>query len=197
MVTICNKASGNKKVRSSYGSGSVFYSELKKKWVGEITLLINGEPKRKRVYGKLKSEVRHKIDELKRQESAGEFLEKNEITLTELAQSLIDYDLSHNKISEASYARKQESLKIIKPIGCLKIQDITESIVDEFLVEQLHYSQSIINKVYQLLKATFREAERKRVIRDNPMEFIDKPKSLKPKEVVRALTVEEQQKLLA
>ena len=197
MVIINTKSSSKKKARASYGTGSLFYSESKKKWVGEVTLMINGEPKRKRVYGKSKTEVRHKLDELKMQESAGEFLEKNITTLTELAKAFIDNQLAHNEIIESTYSRKVETLKKIEPIGCMKIQEITEDIVDKFLVDQLDYSQSIINKIYQMLKATFREAMRKKIIVDNPMEYIKRPKSRQPKEEVRALSLEEERKLIA
>ena len=79
----------------------------------------------------------------------------------------------------------------------MKIQEITEDIVDKFLVDQLDYSQSIINKIYQMLKATFREAMRKKIIVDNPMEYIKRPKSRQPKEEVRALSLEEERKLIA
>ena len=197
MVHINNKSSGKKKARAIYGMGSVFYSESKKKWVGEVTLFINGEPKRKRIYGKTKTEVRHKMDELKRQESAGEFLKVDDTTLTELAQEIIDSQLAHNEIIEASYLRKVETLKKLEPIGYLSIQEITEDIVDSFLVDQLHYSQSILNKEYQMLKATFRVAIKRGIITENPMEDIKKPRSRQPKEEVRALSIEEERKLIA
>ena len=196
MVIINTKSSSKKKARASYGAGSLFYSESKKKWVGEVTLMINGEPKRKRVYDKSKTEVRHKMDELKMQESYGEFVKKDNTTLTELAQELIDGQLAHNKIIEATYMRKADTLKKLEPIGFFKIQEITERIVDDFLLEQLDYSQSMINKMFQLLNATFREAMRKKIISENPMEYLPKPKSRKPKEEVRALTIEEQRKLI-
>ena len=197
MVHIKRKTSGNKKARAPYGTGSVFYSESKKKWVGEVSIVVCDEPKRKRVYGKSKTEVRHKIDELKRQEFAGELLKKNNTTLMELAETLVESQLAHNKIIESTYVRKINSLKRLEPIGYLKIQDITETILDDFLIDQLHYSQSFLNKIYQLLNATFREAIKKDIIKSNPMEFVEKPKSSKPKEEVRALTIEEEQKLIA
>ena len=46
-----------------------------------------------------------------------------------------------------------------------------------------------------MLKYTFREAKKRKIIIDNPMEDMKKPKSRKVKEKVRALTVDEQKRL--
>lgn len=196
MIIISKQSSTKKKARAPYGTGSIFYSESKKKWVGETTLYFHGESKRKRVYGKTKTEVRHKLSELRLQEPEVEIQEKDDTTLTELAQTLIDSQLAHNELIESSYARKADTLKKFEPIGHMRIQEITEAIVDDFLIKQLNYSQSIVNKIYQLLKATFREAVRKKIISESPMEYIKRPKSRKIQEEVRALTIEEQRKMI-
>ncbi len=60
---------------------------------------------------------------------------------------------------------------------------------------QLDYSQSILNKDYDLLKRTFDEAVERNIIVKSPMTRIKKPKSKQKSEKVRALTIEEQKKL--
>ena len=52
-----------------------------------------------------------------------------------------------------------------------------------------------INKLHQMLKATFKEAMKRKIITENPMDDVKKPRSRKKTEKVRALTVEEQKRL--
>ena len=68
--------------------------------------------------------------------------------------------------------------------------------IKRFLVQHIHYSQSIINKIYQMLKATFDEAVRRKIITESPMLCIKKPKTKQEKVKVRALTLKEQTRLL-
>ena len=187
---------GNSKKRKNYGSGSIYQLKDREGFGGGITLVINGVKTRKTVYGKTKTEVRNKIKELQSMEQAGVFKEKNYLTIKQLAQKIIDEQLALNEIKQSSYDRKSETLKKLKPIYDIRLQDITEDQIKRFFITQINYSQSIINKEYQLLKAVMKEAERKKIITENPMSDIKKPKSKQELVKVRALTLGEQQKLL-
>ena len=163
---------------------------------------IFGETKRKSYYGKTKGEVDRKIKEFKRRLKAGEFKVvevadlSETITLHELAQKIIEDQHDLNEISDSSYDRKCETLKKLAPIGGVRIRDITEDMIRKFLITQMGYSQSIINKVYQMLKGTLDEAVRKKYIAEHPMISIKKPKTKQEKVKVRALTLAEQEELL-
>lgn len=185
--------SNNKKAR---GNGSIYFVESRQRYVGQVTVEIYGKSTRKTFYGKTVSEVRHKIQELQYQVKAGLYVKNDNMTIKELAQKMIDEQLALNEIKQSSYDRKAESLKRLKPIYDIKIQDIDEDEIKIFLITQVSYSQSTINKVFQLLKAVMREAVRKKIITENPMEFIKKPKSNQEIVKVRALTLAEQTKLL-
>lgn len=181
---------------NNYGNGSIYYIEGRNRYAGGVTLDINGEKKRKTVYGKTKAEVRYKIKELQSMEVAGVFQERNYLTIKQLAEKMMDEQLALNEIKQSTYDRKCETLKKLKPIYDIRLQDITEDQIKRFFISQINYSQSIINKEYQLLKAVLKEAERKKIITDNPMSDFKKPKSKQELVKVRALTLEEQQKLL-
>lgn len=185
--------SNNKKAR---GNGSIYFVESRQRYAGQVTVEIYGKSTRKTFYGKTVSEVRHKIQELQYQVKAGLYVKNDNMTIKELAQKMIDEQLALNEIKQSSYDRKSESLKRLKPIYDIKIQDIDEDEIKVFLITQVSYSQSTINKVFQLLKAVMREAVRKKIITENPMEFIKKPKSNQEIVKVRALTLAEQTKLL-
>ncbi len=175
---------------------SIYYSTERGCYVGQTKGLVYGEVKRRSFYGATEKEVLRKIKNFKSQEMAGEFIEANFITLNELAERILEDQHDLNEITESTYTRKRETLKKLSPIGDRRIQDITEDMIKRFLVQHIHYSQSIINKIYQMLKATFDEAVRRKIITESPMLCIKKPKTKQEKVKVRALTLKEQTRLL-
>ena len=185
----------NKK-KKEYGAGSIYFSEKRKRYVGMINAEIYGVPKRKTFYGKTEREVRNKIIEFQAELKAGVYLLSNVTTLYMLIDEMISDQFALNEISSSTYERKAETLKKLSPISSMKIQDITETIVKKYLISQIYYSQSIINKEYQMLNAAFKEAIKKKIIKENPMTDIRKPKSKQKKVKVRGLTIQEQSKLL-
>ena len=64
------------------------------------------------------------------------------------------------------------------------------------MLSKINYSQSAIDKIYNQLRQTFKEAVRRKIIKDNPMDELKKPKSKKAERKVRALSTEEQAKLV-
>ncbi len=183
--------------RQTKGSGTIYYDKKKKLFIGQITSGYdeNGKRKRKTVSGKTKSEVQAKIKNISFQIFTGTFVDKSEITIYHLAKQTLLDKLNQNEIQDATYFRHLETLKILKPIYNTTLQTTTEFQLQAFFNDCLTYSQSTINKLYTLLSNTFNEARKRKIISDNPMEFIKRPKSKQKKEAVRALTREEQKKL--
>lgn len=181
---------------------SLYFNKQRNRYVGQLKCEFFGEEKRKSFYGRTKGEVNEKISDFKRRLKAGEFKVVEEedpsetITLHELAEKIIEDQHDLNEISDSTYDRKCETLKKLAPIGNIRIKDITEDTVKKFLITQMGYSQSIINKVYQMLKGTLDEAVRKKYITEHPMISIKKPKTKQEKVKVRALTLAEQDELL-
>ena len=177
---------------------SLYFNKQRNRYVGQLKCEVFGEEKRKSFYGRTKGEVNEKISDFKRRLKAGEFKVVEEedpsetITLHELAEKIIEDQHDLNEISDSTYDRKCETLKKLAPIGNIRIKDITEDTVKKFLITQMGYSQSIINKVYQMLKGTLDEAVRKKYITEHPMISIKKPKTKQEKVKVRALTLAEQ-----
>ena len=181
---------------------SLYFNKQRNRYVGQLKCEFFGEEKRKSFYGRTKGEVNEKISDFKRRLKAGEFKAVEEedpsetITLHELAEKIIEDQHDLHEISDSTYDRKCETLKKLAPIGNIRIKDITEDTVKKFLITQMGYSQSIINKVYQMLKGTLDEAVRKKYITEHPMISIKKPKTKQEKVKVRALTLAEQDELL-
>ncbi len=179
-----------------YGDGSVYYVKSRKCFAGQITLEINGEKKRKTAYGKTERIVKNKLLEYRIQAKAGFFDEPDNTTVYELAEKMIEEQFSLNEIKQTSYDRKNETLKSMSPIYDLAMREITEDVIKHFFISKISYSQSYLDKAYQLLKSVFNEAVRKKIVTENIMLNIRKPKSKQELVKVRALTVDGQKKLI-
>lgn len=181
------------------GDGSIFYNEAKGKWVGQITLGYdeNGNRKRKTVYGSTKTEVKQKLKQIEIGVFTGEFVDKSNITIYQLAKQILDDDFNANIIKENTYFRHIETLRRLKDIYNTPLQKANDMQIRAFLLKEQTYSQSTIDKEFRLLNRTFNEAIKKGIITKSPMIDVKKPKTAQKHEKTRALTIEEQNKLFS
>lgn len=189
----------NKKThKNANGEGTIFFDESKGKYKGQIIVgyYDNGRPKRKSVFGKNKTEVKQKLKQIELKIMTDEYVDETTVTIKQLAEQVLEDKLNDNEIKPATYSRHKETLKRLSDIYNTPVQRANETQIKEYLRRQLDYSQSTINKVYGLLKIVFAEAIKRKIIKASPMENIKKPNSKKAKVKVRALTIEEQNKLL-
>lgn len=186
----------NKK-RRARGTGTIYYSKKRKCYIGEIVVDVgDGKTKRKTASGRTKTVVSDKLREIEFKSLNGDYIEKESSKLFDFAERLIDEQLALNEISESSYDRKFETLKMLSNISDMEIKEITENDIKEFFKGKLNYAQSTINKLFQLLKWIFKKAIRQKLIVDNPLSDMKIPKSKKKNVKVRGLTIEEQSELL-
>lgn len=186
------------KRRRPRGRGTIYYSESRKRYIGEVLVdLGNGKTKRKTVSAKTKTAVSDRIREIEYKSLSGEYIEKESTKLYDFTEKLIEEQLAFNEISEASYDRKLETLKMLSDISDLEIEDITESIIKDYFKKKLDYAQSTIDKIYQLLNWVLKKSVRQKIILENPLSDFKIPKSNKKTVKVRGLTIDEQSKLLA
>lgn len=75
-----------KKPKNVYGEGSIFYSNVKKKWMAQINLGFdsNGVRKRKTIIGNTPNEVKEKLRKVKSDMYTGKFVSANNITFGRL-----------------------------------------------------------------------------------------------------------------
>ncbi len=184
--------------RRTRGDGAVYYDEKRNMYIGQLSIGYdeNGKRKRKTVYGSTKQEVKEKLKAIEYQIFSGTFTDASTITIYQLAKQILDDKRNENEIKDSSYYRHLETLKILKPIYNTPIQEVSETQLRHFFNSCLDYSQSNINKIYGLLSITLKEACRRRITAENPMQYIKKPKSRKSTAKVRALTKDEQRKLI-
>ena len=192
------KKTGTKnKKRRPKGTGSIYYVASRKRYAGQTQVdLGGGKTKTKTVYGKTKTEVADKLKELERQSIRGEYIEKDKTVFYDFAEMLFNEQLELNEVRQSTYDRKMATLKMLSDITGYEIQEMTEDIIKRFFKKKLYYSQSSINKMYQLLTFVFKKAIGKKLIMESPMRDMKCPNSKQEKIPVRALTIEEQSKLL-
>ena len=180
------------------GDGSIFFDEKRKRYIGTLDLgrdVLTGKRIRKKVSGKTKRECNNNLQKLKNEIANGTYLEKSDITIYHLAKMMLDEDLNSNHIKQATYYRHLETLKRLKPIYAIPLQDLNAITISSFLLTETDKSQSIINKDFQMIKKVINKAIAKEIINKNPLADIKKPISKRLKTKIRALTTEEQQKL--
>ena len=187
-----------KKSKANYGDGTIFYSNSKGKWMGQINTGRdeNGKIKRKSVYGDTQQEVKEKLNQIKFKIYSGTFVDTSQITFEQLMKQIIEDKYALNEIQEQTYIRHLETLKMLGSINQIPLQKINYSMLKQLLISMVTYSDSTIKKLYMMLNQCFREAQKRKIISENPMEDLKRPKSRKQKRKVRAMTVEEQQKFL-
>lgn len=130
-----NTKDTNKRKKSTYGDGSVFFSESRNRYVGNIFVEIDGEKVRKAVYGKTEREAKRKMKELQIQALAGNLKsnKKPKIpTVFSYAEKIMDEQLALNEIRQSSYDRKYETLKILADISYKSIDEVTEEDIINF-----------------------------------------------------------------
>lgn len=186
----------SKTKKLDFGDGSIYYVESRKSYVGQVTVEIDGEKIRKTAYGKTEKIVKNKLLEYRIQAKAGNLTVKDKVTFYQLADRIIEEQFALNEIRQASYDRKRATLDSLSLINDKSVKAITEEQIKRLLISKIEYSQSYLNKIYQMLNVVFNEAVRKNIISVSPMKEIKKPKSKQELIKVRALTIDEQQKLI-
>lgn len=187
-----------RKPKNVYGEGSIFYSNVKKKWMAQINVGKdeNGKPKRHSFTGNTPEEVAAKLQQVKYEIYTGDFIDVSHITFDQLAHQVIEDKLNMNEYQQQTYFRDIETLKMCGMISDVPIQQIDYNMLKQFMLSKINYSQSNIDKIYNQLRQTSKEAVRRKIIKDNPMDELKKPKSKKAERKVRALSTEEQAKLV-
>lgn len=185
------------------GEGTIYYSETRKKWVGQITIGRDekGKQVRKSLYGSTRKEVKEKMDSLFNEIYAGRDI-SNKLTIVNLANEIRELKYRTNTIKRASYVRLGETIDIMErvlPFANIPIQNVTRSLINSQSQVLTSYSQSVITKVWQQLQGAFNEARIREIVDKNPFTlkgYLIKPKSDKPTKEIDALTIDEEKRFI-
>lgn len=170
------------------------------RWQGTVTVGRNddGSQRRQYVYGKTRSEVAEKINEILHNISAGTYVDKNKTpTVSEWLSTWLN-KYKKNSVKENTYDQYESVIRVhlIPEFGDIKLVDLKENQLQTFYNRLFANGTSartiqIINVVFS---SALKKAIKNRLIMYNVCEAVEMPKLTKKER--RVLTKEEQKQLL-
>ena len=180
-------------------TGSIYYDKKDKKWKCTYYIFDKESMTEKRKYKSFPTEQEAKdfLTSIQYQKGNELFIKNNGIPLNQLMREIAEKKLELNLIGERTYTRLLGTINTIEKDSISKknINEITSNEIQTYLNTLKNYSNSTIKKIKEQFTQAFNESINKGYIIRNPMNDVIRPKSNKKNRTVRALEVEEQQKL--
>ena len=185
--------------RKNTGFGSVYYNKDRDNWIASYIILDKDTKKNKRVRKSFptKEEAERYLRIMQYQKGNEIFIKNNSIPIFELMRLIHKRKLDSNQIGKVAYNRLQSTLNVINKSEVVHkdINDVTSEELQEYFNTLTYYSNSYISKIVEQFSQAFRYAMNKGFLLTNPMYDTIVPKSTRPDKVIRALNIEEQQRL--
>lgn len=181
------------------GIGSVYYNKQRKIWVASYNIIDIETKNEKRVRKSFPTaeEANRYLRIIQYQKGNEIFIKNNSIPIFELMKFIQKRKLDTNQISKVAYNRLQSTLNVISKSQVVHkdINNITSEELQEYFNTLTYYSNSYINKIIEQFSQAFKYAMNKGFLLANPMYDTIVPKSTREDKIIRALDVEEQQRL--
>jgi integrase len=189
--------------RRGHGEGAIYRDEARGRWVGQIDLGVwpGGKRRRPKVFGRTKTEVRARLDELRHSQASGLPVASSDRLgehlgwwLANLEAKAASGDKSSNTVDNARWAVETW----IKPaLGGLRMRDLKPEDVEGLLagMATAGRSRSSINRVRSYLGQALAVAERRGKVARNVARISEMPATRRPA-ARRTLTPEQAAKLL-
>ena len=159
-----------------------------------------GQKKRKSISGGSREECLRRAEEWHQKYMESIKLLDQRSSITDILQIKFEGDYKANLIGDATLRTKRDLLRIIEKnvIGIIPISMVGINEIEEFGVSVKHYSNGVLEALYQCLKIAFAIAEEEALISYNPMKSknVRRPKSDRRDRKVKALTRAEQGRLI-
>lgn len=176
-----------------YDDVSVYFDKERNRY--DIKVTIENGKKRKTVHGKTEEEAVLKARQLLYSTKDEDFMIYRGMPLIELVKYNFERRDEAGKIRDAQYNRTIYVIKQIEnsKIGSKNVIDITEKEYQEFFNEiAKKYADSSLDKCYSEISQALKYAKRKKIIKENVLEDIIKPKSKISTKKIKALKIKEQ-----
>lgn len=174
---------GNKRARKVKNLGTIYFDNVKNKWVGQVEIgeYDSGRKKYKKFYGDSQNTVIDKMRQYKQDNPALITINSSPSGIT-LGDYLKNYLITVKKtqLKPSSYTRTMQIYNNqINPIlGSYDLNDITAQMIQVDLINSMiknNYSYSTIHKTYILLNECLKYAHKKGDISQNPCSFVEEP----------------------
>lgn len=183
----------------SVQNGTIFYEKSRNRWRCKYEVL-DPETSKFKMKSKMfltEKEAQDFFSTLQYQKGNTLYAKNNGIPLNLLIRSLLERKLETGLVGERTYARTMETIVAMEKCELIKknIDEITSDELQMYLNSLKNYSKNTIKKFVDQLNQAYKFAQNKGYIIKNPMFDTITPKSNKKPREVRALEIEEQQKL--
>ncbi len=176
--------------------GNITYNEKAKTYKARISLgsSLDGNRKVKTKTFKTEREAKKWLEQKEAEIKLGVYLNADNVTIPEMAMEMLDAKFKARKIIASTYNREKRTIIVIQEsnIGYIPIQKITEDELRDFCywLSQT-YSNSYIDKFYQVLTRVMNRSLKKGIIKIDPMTDVPKPKSIHPDKVIKGMPLSE------
>lgn len=185
--------------KKNMGVGSVYYNKDRDNWTASFNIIDKETKKEKRMRKSFgtKEEAEKYLKIIQYQKGNEIFIKNNSIPIFDLMKLIQNRKLDTNQISKIAYNRLQCTLNVIdkSEVAHKDINEVSSEELQEYFNTLTYYSNSYITKIIEQFSQAFRYAMNKGFLLTNPMYDTIVPKSTKQDKQIRALDIEEQQKL--
>jgi integrase len=148
--------------RRSKGDGTLYWSENRHRWIGEITLGYDGRGKRiyRKVSDKTKSGALAKLKEIQRDHDDGLAVGPQNYTVASAVKEWLEFGLSNRDPATAKKCRILASRHIIPALGARKLRELSADDVDRWLAAKAKaLSTDTLRQLRSVLKRSVSRAQ--------------------------------------
>ncbi|MFD9772254.1 tyrosine recombinase XerC [[Kitasatospora] papulosa] len=165
-----NRKAGN-------GEDSIYWDKSKNRFVGAVSLGFTpaGKRHRPKVSGKTKTEVRHKLKELKRELDAG-VKSSASYTVAQAVSDWLDKGLKGREETSISTYRILADTHITPYLGAAKLRELDADQLDEWLEERATVlATQSLRMVHSILRRSISQGQRRNKVVRNVAELVQVP----------------------
>lgn len=164
--------------RRGRGDDAIYWDESKNSYVGAVSLgyTAAGTRRRRKVYGRTKSEIRDRLKELRAEIETG-VTSSAQYTVTEAVRKWLDVGLKGRDPHTIDKCRTLAEKHIVPAIGAAKLRDLTADDLDEWLEgKATELATSTLQEVLSILRRSITLAQRRDLVARNVAELVTAPK---------------------
>jgi integrase len=168
----------NSTKRRGRGDDAIYWDESKGSYVGAISLGFSpaGTRRRRKVYGRTKSEVRDRLKELRAEIEIG-VTSSARYTVTEAVRKWLEIGLKGRAPKTIEKCRTLIDNHIVPQIGAAKLRDLTADDLDEWLEGRAaELATRTLRELLSILRRSITLAQRRDLVARNVAELVTIPK---------------------
>jgi integrase len=164
--------------RRGRGDDAIYWDESKNSYVGAVSMgyTAAGTRRRRKVYGRTKTEVRDRLKELRAEIETG-VTSSARYTVTEAVRKWLDVGLKGRDPHTIDKCRTLAEKHIVPQIGAVKLRDLTADDLDDWLEgKAAEVATSTLGEILSILRRSITLAQRRDLVVRNVADLVTAPK---------------------